>query len=99
MPGVRVASEARVHMTDGSGLNVYQESYTDTEAGYEDFLILRYVAASDEGDTPHIGLFLDWNIASDAIAAAFGAECLRAGGGNLGRSDVGCLAGSPTGDV
>ena len=69
MPGERVASESRVHMTDGMGLKVYQESYIDTEAGNEDFLILRYVAASDAGANTHIGLFLDWNIASDTMDA------------------------------
>ena len=66
-PGERVALEGRMHMTDGMGPNVYQESYTDTEAGNEDFLILRYVAASDAGDNTHVGLFLDWNFSSDAI--------------------------------
>ncbi len=71
-PGNLVAQEGRMELVDGGapnplGVEVLQESFVDTAAENEDFVILRYTITNPTGAelaNIHIGLMFNWQLNS-----------------------------------
>jgi len=73
-PGVQTSQQGQVTMIDAYaenpiGIEVLQESYIDSQPENEDFLIIKYTVTNRGGspiENMHVGLFFDWDIASNA---------------------------------